>query len=66
MYCFSPTFVLLFHKVLVDSLVGAQVKDGSLVLICTECKRTHNQYETSCGFWPGNAYTSVAALAALI
>ena len=32
--------------------VGAQVKDGSHVVIWTACKRTHNQYETSCGFRP--------------
>ena len=28
--------------------VGAQVKDGSDVMTWTECKRPHNQYETSC------------------
>ena len=31
---------------------GAQVKNGSRVVIWTSCKRTHNQYETSCGFRP--------------
>ena len=30
--------------------VGAQVKYGSHVVIWMACKRTHNQYETSCGF----------------
>ena len=32
--------------------VGAQVNDGSHVKVWTACKRTHNQYETSCGFRP--------------
>ena len=32
--------------------VGAQVKDGSHVVIWTACKGTHNQYETSSGFLP--------------
>ena len=32
--------------------VGAQLKDGSHVVIRTACKSAHNQYETSCGFWP--------------
>ena len=32
--------------------VGAQVKDGSHVVIWAACKRTHNQYETSCRFRP--------------
>ena len=32
--------------------VGAQVKDGAHGVIWTACKRTHNQYETSCGFRP--------------
>ena len=30
--------------------IGAQVKDESHVVIWTVCKRTHNQYETSCEF----------------
>ena len=34
------------------SCVGAQVKDGSHVVIWTAYKGTHNQYETSCGFRP--------------
>ena len=48
--------------------VGAQVKDGSHVVIRTACKRTHNQYETSWRFRPiyGNAYTLAAALSALL
>ena len=33
--------------------VGAHVKkDESHVVIWRACKRTHNQYETSCGFRP--------------
>ena len=32
--------------------VGTQVKAGSHVVIWTACKRTHNQYETSCGILP--------------
>ena len=32
--------------------VGTQVKDGPHVIIWTACKRTYNQYETSCGFRP--------------
>ena len=32
--------------------VGTQIKNGPYVVICTACKRTHNKYETSCGFWP--------------
>ena len=30
--------------------ISAQVKDGFHVVIWTTCKRTHNLYETSCGF----------------
>ena len=30
--------------------VGAQVKDGSYIVIWTACKRTLDQYECSCGF----------------
>ena len=29
-----------------------RVKEGSYVVTWTVCKRTHNQYETSCGFGP--------------
>ena len=31
--------------------IGAQVKYGSHVVIWTACKRMHNQYETSSGFF---------------
>ena len=46
--------------------VGAQVKDGSHVVISTACKITHSQYETSCGFRPlprkGIASSSISIL----
>ena len=32
------------------ALCRAQVKVGSDVMIWAACKRTHKQYETSCGF----------------
>ena len=50
------------------SCVGAQVKDGSHVVIWMACKRRHSQYETRCGFRPihENNYTLLEALTALV
>ena len=52
------------------ALHRAQVKDGSgsHVVIWTECKRTHNQYELVVDFGPihGNSYTLAETLASLV
>ena len=48
--------------------IGAQVKNGSYVVIWEACKRTHNQYEIVVDFSPihGNTSTLAAALPALV